>query len=122
MWWLVVVVPVLAALLVFFWPFLRTRRRLRLRARGKFYFGAWETLWAVWRNCVEGEGKRAEAEAAVERLWPCKNDEGGPFVALSVRTAFDLWLQALALPAGSEVLLSAVTIKATVFLSLFSLL
>ncbi len=44
----------------------------------------------------------------VEALWP------GPrraLAALSVRTSFDLYLQALQLPAGTDVLMSAVTIE-----------
>jgi hypothetical protein len=119
MWWFVVAAAAAALLWAFFWPFLTTRRRLRLRARGKFYFGAREALWAMWRNLAEGEGQRAAAEAAVLRVWPSKSAPGGPVVALSVRTAFDLWLQALALPAGSEVVLSGVTIKVMCFLAAY---
>ena len=50
----------------------------------------------------------ADPRGAVESAWR------GPRAALaclSVRSAFDLWLRALALPAGSEVLMSAVTVR-----------
>jgi perosamine synthetase len=44
----------------------------------------------------------------VEAFWPGPRR---PLSVLSVRTAFDLYLQALRLPAGAEVLMSAVTIE-----------
>lgn len=46
-------------------------------------------------------------QAQVETLWSANHDS---LVCLSVRSGFDLWLQAIALPPGSEVLVSAITI------------
>ncbi|HEY9617333.1 MAG TPA: DegT/DnrJ/EryC1/StrS family aminotransferase [Microcoleaceae cyanobacterium] len=46
-------------------------------------------------------------QTQVETLWSAKHDS---LVCLSVRSGFDLWLQAIALPPGSEVLVSAITI------------
>jgi len=54
-----------------------------------------------------GAGGRAARAARVERLLGV-GDEA--FVALSARSGFDLYLAALALPAGSEVLVSGLTI------------
>ncbi len=98
-------------LLVLLWPYLTSRRSFRLRARGKFYFSPSDVLWTLWRTWRDGEAQRGAATAAVERIWPRKTADGGAVVALSVRTAFDLWLQVLGLPEGSEVVFSGVTIK-----------
>ncbi|MBL1175966.1 aminotransferase class I/II-fold pyridoxal phosphate-dependent enzyme [Pantanalinema sp. GBBB05] len=46
-------------------------------------------------------------QTQVETLWSANHDS---LVCLSVRSGFDLWLQAIALPPGSEVLVSAITI------------
>ncbi len=51
--------------------------------------------------------RRAPILATVERLWS-PSDEG--LACLSVRSGFDLLLQALALPAGSEIAYTAATI------------
>jgi dTDP-4-amino-4,6-dideoxygalactose transaminase len=51
---------------------------------------------------------RQRAVRRVESLWSAADDA---FAALSVRTGFDLLLSALDLPPGSEVLVSAVTIR-----------
>lgn len=60
-------------------------------------------------QCVSSkEEDRAEVSTKIERYW---SPHGNGFVCLSVRTGFDLYLQALNLPHGSEVLMSAVTIK-----------
>ncbi len=56
-------------------------------------------------NCFAPRSPAALA-ARLERLWaPNKT-----IACLSVRSGFDLWLSALALPPGSEVLVSAITI------------
>jgi perosamine synthetase len=49
----------------------------------------------------------AEVARRIERLWP---DAERMFACFSVRTGFDLFLQTLDLPRGSEVLVSAITI------------
>lgn len=66
-----------------------------------------ELLRAGFSACCTGEAGAQSATAAIEAVfgrlvfaWPC----------LSVRTGFDATLAALALPSGSEVLTSAVTI------------
>jgi perosamine synthetase len=51
---------------------------------------------------------RIQHVKAIQSLWPYDNRV---LVTLSVRTAFDLLLQALDLPPGSEVLMSAVNIQ-----------
>jgi dTDP-4-amino-4,6-dideoxygalactose transaminase len=56
-------------------------------------------------NCFAPRSPAALA-ARLERLW----SPGETFACLSVRSGFDLWLSALALPRGSEVLVSAITI------------
>lgn len=55
--------------------------------------------------CVPG--RRAAKARAVEECWSA---EGEGLVALSVRSGFDLLLSAAELPAGSEVIFSALTI------------
>ena len=52
-------------------------------------------------------GTRDARAEDLEDLWSA----GDAFACLSVRTGFDLWLQALQLPPGSEVLVSAITIR-----------
>jgi perosamine synthetase len=56
-------------------------------------------------NCFAPRSPAALA-ARIERLWA----PGETIACLSVRSGFDLWLSALALPRGSEVLVSAITI------------
>ncbi|CAH0486102.1 unnamed protein product [Peronospora farinosa] len=53
------------------------------------------------------ERQRSEYEQKITKLW---NSSGQTIVTLSIRTAFDLLLQTLKLPVGSEVLCSAITI------------
>lgn len=53
-------------------------------------------------------GRRERLEERIRRALP-GGDEG--LITLSVRSGFDLLLEALALPAGSEVLLSAITVE-----------
>ncbi|QDT40302.1 dTDP-3-amino-3,6-dideoxy-alpha-D-galactopyranose transaminase [Gimesia alba] len=67
-----------------------------------------------WRDLCFGfcssllPGGRQVAQAKLEDLWSGGNNDA--LVCLSVRSGFDLLLQALDLPTGSEVLFSAVTI------------
>jgi perosamine synthetase len=65
---------------------------------------AWRDLLAAAWYCLSP----ADAWRAQARLEACWSDDG--LACLSVRSGFDLLLQTLALPAGSEVLLSAITI------------
>ncbi len=65
----------------------------------------WSDLAAASRIARCRAAARRAAE--LERLW----SSGGDAIAcLSVRSGFDLWLSAINLPAGSEVLVSAITI------------
>ena len=64
----------------------------------------WSDLaFGLWRCFFPGESRRE----AIERCW-----NAPALVTLSVRTGFDLCLQALELPKGSEVLMSAVNVPA----------
>lgn len=74
--------------------------------RGALDIG-WGDLAAGLRFCAE-RGATVEAGRAVERAWSGADDA---LACLSVRTGLDLVLRALALPAGSEVIVSAVTIR-----------
>jgi dTDP-4-amino-4,6-dideoxygalactose transaminase len=62
----------------------------------------------LWQCAAAREEDRAALTHSIERFWA---PEGGGFCCLSVRTAFDLYLRALALPQGTEILMTAVTIK-----------
>ncbi len=73
--------------------------------RGQIDIG-WSDLWAGMEACAQPL-RRDVLRERVERRWS-PDSEG--FACLSVRTGFDLLLQALALPRGSEVLVSAITI------------
>ena len=73
------------------------RRRLDLQ---------WSDLaFGLWRCFLTDENRRA----AIERAW---SGDAAALACLSVRTGFDLCLQALELPKGSEVLMSAVNVPA----------
>jgi perosamine synthetase len=74
------------------------RKRLDIR---------WSDLGCALRDCVTRWDRQTLADE-VEELWSHNNSA---FACLSVRSGFDLWLEALALPAGSEVLVSAITIR-----------
>ena len=71
---------------------------------------AWADLAFGLHRCVMAP-ERVVLEQAIERR---SSPTGSAFVCLSVRTAFDLTLHALALPAGSEILFSALNIKGMV--------
>lgn len=53
-------------------------------------------------------GDREKAEQRVEEFWSSSSDTA---VCLSVRTGFDLLFESLALPPGSEILISALNIR-----------
>ncbi|KAF1793929.1 Pyridoxal phosphate-dependent transferase [Phytophthora cactorum] len=58
------------------------------------------------------EHQRQEYEQQITNLW---DPSGHAMVTLSIRTGFDLLLQTLKLPAGSEVLCSAITIPDMIY-------
>ena len=66
----------------------------------------WLDLLSAGLNCVL-PGSRSKAGDAAEAAW---TTDGRAFACLSVRSGLDLLLKALDLPAGSEVLVSALTI------------
>ena len=73
------------------------RRRIDIR---------WSDLaFGLWRCFVPGESRRT----AIEQSW---SRDASAVVCLSVRTGFDLCLQALEFPKGSEILMSAVNVPA----------
>ncbi|MDI3339850.1 MAG: aminotransferase class I/II-fold pyridoxal phosphate-dependent enzyme [Sphaerobacter sp.] len=74
--------------------------------RGKPDIGWTDLVAAAWR-CLR-PGDRAAAQRRVEDAWSPADDA---LACLSVRSGFDLLLQALCLPAGSEILVSAITIR-----------
>jgi perosamine synthetase len=66
----------------------------------------WRDLAAAGLFCVM-PGRRDVVGRETIRRW---DDDGDVLMTLSVRSAFDLTLRALQLPAGSEILLSALTV------------
>jgi perosamine synthetase len=68
---------------------------------------AWSDLGSALRDCLTCWDRTTLAEN-VEDLW---SPPGDALACLSVRSGFDLWLKALNLPQGSEVLVSAITIR-----------
>lgn len=74
--------------------------------RGKPDIG-WSDLAFAAGWCLR-PGDPAAAQRRVEAAWSA---EGEALACLSVRSGFDLLLQALELPAGSEILVSAITIR-----------
>lgn len=77
---------------------MKTYPRLRLDVQWRDLIGG---FWGGFESQVE-------LEAAIASYWPTSRSIQ---VTLSVRTAFDLLLQALALPPGTEVLMSGVNIR-----------
>jgi perosamine synthetase len=77
------------------------RRRIYIRWSDLF-FGICRCLWPSRRN---------ELARRVEQAWSPDDDS---MVCFSVRSGFDLLLQVLGLPRGSEILVSAVTIPAMI--------
>ncbi len=74
------------------------RKRLDIR---------WSDLGSGLRDCLTRWDRSGLADD-LEDLWSAADDA---MACLSVRSGFDLWLKALQLPAGSEVLVSAITIR-----------
>lgn len=75
-------------------------------ARGRIDIG-WSDLAAGAVACAAPVARRRE-EDRVQSLW---SPEGDAIVCLSVRSGLDLLLSALAFPPGSEILVSAITIR-----------
>ncbi len=74
-------------------------------SRKRLEIGWLDLLYAV-AACLRGRS----ADAISQRLAQWWSPRDDALVCLSVRSGFDLWLQAMALPAGSEILVSALTI------------
>jgi len=74
-------------------------------SRKRLDIGWTDLLYAAMRSCLAVDDEKAARR--VERLWP---EPRHMLACLSVRSAFDLLLGELALPRGSEVLMSAITI------------
>jgi perosamine synthetase len=77
-----------------------------MRVRKKLDIAWGDLAFAAARAVLPGEA--AALEDRLEKRW---SPHGGALACLSVRSGFDLLLQALALPRGSEILVSAVTIR-----------
>lgn len=76
-----------------------------MRVRLVIDIGWMDLIFGLW-SCLVCRDRRAQAEDARD-AWPSR---GVPLVCLSVRSGFDLLLQALQLPPGSEVMMTAVTV------------
>jgi len=74
------------------------RKRLDIR---------WSDFGGALRDCVTS-GDRTRLAADLQNFW---SPQGDALACLSVRSGFDLWLASLGLPPGSEVLVSAITIR-----------
>jgi len=73
--------------------------------RKRFDIGWSDIFYGLAAGLIPGQRERRN-----ERVCSCWSDADDAIVCLSVRTGFDLLFQTLALPAGSEVLFSALTI------------
>ena len=67
----------------------------------------WADLFCGLVSCLLEKDRKA-VQARIEKLW---SPEDRALATLSVRTGFDLVLRCLALPRGSEILVSAITIR-----------
>ena len=83
---------------------LRERKGWTMQPRGRLDIG-WSDLLFALRHHADGASEQIEQR--IERFW----SPGQTLVSLSVRTGFDALLQALAMPPGSEMLVSAITIR-----------
>lgn len=81
-------------------------RKLRVYPRKQLYFNFSDLLAALF-YIPACNSKSPKICAEVESLWSSQNDA---LVAYSVRSGFDAYLQALALPTGSEVIMSGISI------------
>jgi perosamine synthetase len=80
-------------------------------ARRRLEIGWFDLAAAVFYSALPGNAARSRKR--LENTWADRTapDEPTPgLVALSVRTAWDAWLRAMAFPAGSEIVISGVTI------------
>jgi perosamine synthetase len=75
-------------------------------SRKRLDIGWSDLLFGAGRVCVPPD--RTSVSRRVESLWPAV---GNTLACLSVRSGFDLLLGAIDLPRGSEVLVSAITIR-----------
>lgn len=69
----------------------------------------WRDLSAA-AAAVLGAGRRSVRQVRVEAIGAASTREGGVLACLSVRSALDLFLAAVRLPAGSEVLMTALNV------------
>jgi dTDP-4-amino-4,6-dideoxygalactose transaminase len=83
----------------------------RMYARKRFDIG-WLDLGSGLWHCIAPPARegRARAQARAEAWFASGMSSGGALCSLSVRSGLDSYLASLALPAGSEVLMSALTI------------
>ena len=86
----------------------RDTGRVGLHPRHRIDAGPADVVFAAWACARPGRRRMAQR---VEATW---SPAGDALACLSVRSAFDLLLSAVDLPAGSEVLVSAVTIPGMV--------
>ena len=80
-------------------------------ARRRLEIG-WLDLAAALGFCT-APGRPTRAQRRLEKTWTdqsARKEQTLGLVALSVRTAWDAWLQAMEFPAGSEIVISSVTI------------
>ncbi len=80
-------------------------------ARRRLEIG-WLDLAAALGFCA-APGRPTRAQRQLEGIWTdqsAREQQTPGLVALSVRTAWDAWLQAMAFPPGSEIVISSVTI------------
>jgi len=75
-------------------------------ARTRLQIGWPDLGYGLW-SCLHTPARTA-LEHRVEAFWSSANDT---LACFSVRSGFDLLLQTLALPAGSEILFSALNVK-----------
>lgn len=80
--------------------------RLRMMPRGRIDIG-WRDLLHGALGCAVPES-RAAAERRVLAAWRSRDDA---MVCLSIRSGLDLFLRTVDFPAGTEILVSAVTIR-----------
>lgn len=78
----------------------------RMMPRGRIDIGWSDLLYAALR--CSHPGTREAAERRVTAAWGGNDDS---LVCLSIRSGFDLFLRAMRFPEGSEVLVTAVTIR-----------
>jgi perosamine synthetase len=77
-----------------------------MRPRGKLDIGLSDLMYALRASIRPGDRDRKQRQ--VEATW---SSTGDAMACLSVRSGLDMLLQALDLPEGSEILVSAVTIR-----------